>query len=514
MESAINIDPQQIQGFLDRIRDKVTEKDFQFAQQWGELFAQLHTQLGQKRTSIQRLQKLLFGTKTEKTATLCPQPRPKPPTRKPARGHGRNGAEAYPGAEKIPIAAPWKPGEVCPDCQEGRLYDQKSGNLLHIQGQPLFKATLYQPERLRCHCCGKCYQAPLPAEATGPKYDASVGPLLGLTRYGMGVPLYRIQKLQQSFGVPMPASTQYELIRDCASHLLPVFECLQSQAAQGEIFYNDDTNMKIRALPAPESDQKERTGIFTTCIVSQCEKRKIALYFTGRKHAGENLAELLGKRAAHESLPIQMCDGLSRNWPKNHDTERGQCLVHGRRNFVEILATFPEQCRRVIRELEKIYRLESRTRRQNLDASQRLAYHQRYSLKVLGKLKSWMQAQLDTKQCEPNSALGQAYNYMLKRWKEMTLFLREPGAPLDNNLCERMLKPVILHRKNSLFFRTQNGARVGDLFMSLIHTCTLNKVDPLDYLTFLNRQADKLSVSPQNWLPWNYRQNLAQSDTS
>ena len=125
-----------------------------------------------------------------------------------------------------------------------------------------------------------------------------------------------------------------------------------------------------------------------------------------------------------------------------------------------------------------------------------------------------MQAQLDTKQCEPNSALGQAYNYMLKRWKEMTLFLREPGAPLDNNICERMLKPVILHRKNSLFFRTQNGARVGDLFMSLIHTCTLNKVDPLDYLTFLNRQADKLSVSPQNWLPWNYRQNLAQSDTS
>ena len=77
-----------------------------------------------------------------------------------------------------------------------------------------------------------------------------------------------------------------------------------------------------------------------------------------------------------------------------------------------------------------------------------------------------------------------------------------------------MLKPVILHRKNSLFFRTQNGARVGDLFMSLIHTCTLNKVDTLDYLTFLNRQADKLSVSPQNWLPWNYRQNLAQSDTS
>ncbi len=74
---------------------------------------------------------------------------------------------------------------------------------------------------------------------------------------------------------------------------------------------------------------------------------------------------------------------------------------------------------------------------------------------------------------EPNSGLGKAISYMLRQWPALTLFLREPGAPLDNNLCERALKKAILHRKNSLFYKTLNGAEVGDLYMSLIHTCEL-----------------------------------------
>ena len=86
----------------------------------------------------------------------------------------------------------------------------------------------------------------------------------------------------------------------------------------------------------------------------------------------------------------------------------------------------------------------------------------------------------------------------------LTLFLREAGAPVDNNLVERALKKAILHRKNSLFYKTLNGARVGDLFMSLIHTCELNGANPFDYLTELLRHAEELKRSP-----WNYRETLA-----
>jgi transposase len=94
---------------------------------------------------------------------------------------------------------------------------------------------------------------------------------------------------------------------------------------------------------------------------------------------------------------------------------------------------------------------------------------------------------------------------MLKHWDRLTLFLRQPGAPLDNNVCERALKKAILHRKNALFYKTRNGARVGDLFMSLIYTCQLNQANPFDYLTRLQRQADSVAAHPELWLPWNYR---------
>ena len=88
-----------------------------------------------------------------------------------------------------------------------------------------------------------------------------------------------------------------------------------------------------------------------------------------------------------------------------------------------------------------------------------------------------------------------------------------PGAPLDNNICERALKKAILHRKNALFYKTLRGARVGDIFMSLIHTCELGGVNPFDYLTELERHAEELSSRPQDWMPWNYRETLAGSTT-
>jgi transposase len=81
------------------------------------------------------------------------------------------------------------------------------------------------------------------------------------------------------------------------------------------------------------------------------------------------------------------------------------------------------------------------------------------------------------------------------------LFLRQPGAPLDNNICERSLKKAILHRKNSLFYKTEKGAEVGDRFMSLIHTAELCGANPFDYPTQLQRHTDALKENPSPWLP-------------
>jgi transposase len=141
--------------------------------------------------------------------------------------------------------------------------------------------------------------------------------------------------------------------------------------------------------------------------------------------------------------------------------------------------------------------------------AERLSFHRDKSGPRMDKLHVWMRTQIAEKKVEPNSGMGQAIGYMLKHWEKLTLFLRKAGAPLDNNLCERALKKAILHRKNSLFYKTDNGARVGDVFMSLIHTCDLNGADPFDYLTLLQQHAKEVEAQPDRWMPWNYCGTIA-----
>ena len=232
------------------------------------------------------------------------------------------------------------------------------------------------------------------------------------------------------------------------------------------------------------------------------------MFFSGRKHAGENLSDVLAERAQELGPPIQMSDALSRNLPAELETIVANCLAHGRRQFVEVAEHFPEECRHVLEALAVAYHNDAIARERNLSSQDRLELHQSQSGPAMNELHAWLNRQFGDRLVEPNSSLGKAIAYMLKHWQRLTLFLRVPGAPLDNNICERALKKAILHRKNAFFYKTDNGARVGDLFMSLIHTCELCKANAFDYLAELDRHASDLASAPQNWMPWNYRKTL------
>jgi len=235
------------------------------------------------------------------------------------------------------------------------------------------------------------------------------------------------------------------------------------------------------------------------------------LFFTGRRHAGENLEAVLRRRAGRSPPPIQMCDALSRNLPGDLKTIVANCLAHGRRKVTDVVENFPSECEHILRSLGEVYRNDAITLRKKLTDAKRLRFHEERSGPVLKKLHAWMEAQLAEKKVEPNSGLGEAIGYFLKHWEKLTLFLRRPGAPLDNNICERALKKAILHRKNSLFYKTDKGAHVGDVYMTLIHTCELNKADPFDYLTEVQRHADEARACPEKWLPWTYRRGGSRS---
>lgn len=452
---------------------------------------------------------------TEKTsAVLEPKTtpaavdRPPEPEKSLRAGHGRNGADAFTGADRIAIAhATLLPGDSCPGCREGRVYRQKEpATLIRIIGQAPLKATVFEMERLRCNACGELFTASPPHAAGAEKFDATAVAMIALLKYGGGMPFNRMERLEGQVGMPLPAATQWELMEAGAKPAKAVLDELIRFAAQGGVMHNDDTSMRVLKLVRADDG---RTGVFTSGIVSISGGWKIALYFTGWKHAGENLADVLKRRAAELDAPIQMCDALSRNTPKlpGVGVLLANCLAHGRRQVVDVAANFPEESRYVLEALGAVYGFDAEAKQRGLTPEERLTFHQSNSAPVMDDLHQWLKNQFAEHKTEPNSGLGKAISYLLRHWPELTLFLRHAGAPLDNNIAERMLKKAILHRKNALFYKTMNGARVGDLFMSLIHTCELNQANPFEYLTELLRHPAEVAVHPADWMPWNYRRD-------
>jgi transposase len=368
-------------------------------------------------------------------------------------------------------------------------------------------------ERLRCNACGQIFKADEPDAAGPAKYDETAVAMIALLKYGTGVPFQRLERLQEQLGMPLSAATQWDLMAAAAERIRPVLEEFIRQAAQGSVMHNDDTGMRIlRLMREPGS---KRTGTFTSGIVSLVGAWTIALFFTGWKHAGENLREVLKQRASELPPPIQMSDALSRNAPKLEGVEplQANCLAHGRRQVVEVADNFPEECRYVLETLRNVYHHDALAREQAMSPEQRLRFHQEHSGPLMKGLHEWMAAQLAEHKTEPNSGLGKAISYLLNHWLKLTLFLRQAGAPIDNNIVERALKKAILNRKNALFYKTLNGAGVGDLFMSLIHTCELNGANPFDYLTELQRHAEEMRNVPSEWMPWTYRDTLVRLAT-
>jgi transposase len=541
----IEVESDHLEEVLRRVEQSLDEDDSILIRRVFESYAYVSDLIEDKNTSIRRLRQLFFGKRTEKTDAVvgektddsdapaeCAAAAETGPytgvqytaesnesdEAVVSKGHGRNGADAYRGASRIAVRhLSLVAADACPACGQGTVYEKTPGVLVRIIGQPPLGATIYELQKLRCHLCGGVFTAPAPEAAGEQKYDATAGSMIGLLKYGSGLPFNRLDGLQGNLEVPLPASTQWDIVRAVAANLTPAFEELIRQAARGEVLHNDDTTVKILELMGPSGRQSallgasgdvsivdERSGLYTSGVVALRDGYRVALFFSGHRHAGENLAAVLKHRAETLPPPIQMCDALSRNLPREFQTILANCLAHARRQFVDIYDRFPEPCRHLLETLAVVYRNDAIAFERQLSAEARLQFHQEASGPTMQELHDWLTWQLSEKLVEPNSPLGNAIGYMLRHWDKLTLFLHQAGAPLDNNLCERALKKAILHRKNSLFYKTRNGARVGDLFMSLIYTCQLNQANPFDYLTELQRHADALAAQPGRWMPWNY----------
>lgn len=514
----IKVTQQEINALLERVEiGNLQAGDSAIIKSMANAIVVLSQAVNDKAASIKRLLTMLFGAKTEKKDNVLKDDElekqdkksPKPKPKKKKKGHGKRAASDYTGADRNFIHhEELKPKETCPLCPKGKVYRMKDpGVVIYLNGQPPIDATIYELEKLRCNLCGKVFTAAAPERITGKHYDETAKAMMAVLKYGYGFPWYRLEKLQENLGIPLPASTQWEKTEAAANLIYPAFDELVRQAAQGDIIHNDDTTMKILDLVKENKTRTkdDRTGMFTTGIISKIgEDKRIAIFYTGRNHAGENIACLYQMRDKDKAPPVQMCDALSRNTTSDFKIILSNCMSHARRNFVEVVANFPDECRYVIEILAEVYHIDAQTKKQNMTPDQRLAFHKEHSTELMTDLRSWLYTQMNDHLVEPNSELGKAINYMINHWPELTQFLKVPGAPLDNNICERALKRCIQHRKNSLFYRTEHGAYIGDLFMSLIHTCNLMNINSFDYLIALQKNSARVFKNPSLWMPWNY----------
>src|SRR5712691_2071165 len=249
---------------------------------------------------------------------------------KPTGGHrpgtGRLRADAYEGAERIECRhEELAVGQRCPVCGQGRLYALPPGVEIRIDGNALLSAMRYEVEKLRCSACGQVFTAKLPDEVGEEKYSARARAVLAVGRYYLGLPLYRVEGYQAMLGVPVADATQWDQIERVADCGYVVFTHLERLAAQGELIYQDDTSVRILSLIEANrqaqahaealgvAPSKERTGMYTTALVVRYGARTICLYYSGRAHAGENLAALLSQREADQGKPLVMSDALISN---------------------------------------------------------------------------------------------------------------------------------------------------------------------------------------------------------
>lgn len=409
-------------------------------------------------------------------------------------------------------------GDQCPECDKGKLNKTEPASSLRVTGQAPLKVTRHILEQLRCNTCGAYFTAELPEDilkdgARGQQYGYSARAIMAIHKNLTGVPYFRQQSLQQVLGMVVAASTIYDQCKVLADMLKPLVAYLLKLAADVSDYALDDTTNRIidqtgKEIPDRRTKKpKHRTGVYTSAVVATLDSgQSLVLFKTNIGHAGEWLDEILQPRQATAPPPRLMSDALNRNQPSVIERYIWcKCNAHARREFYHCIDYVP-QAEWVIEEYGKIWQHKTHCDEAGLDAETRQRYYHEHSLPVMESLRQkcvqWIE---QSDEIEPNSTFGKACSYFLNHFEDLTWFCHVPGAKLDNNGVEQILKLIIRGRKNSLFYKTQNGADVGDILTTLLATAVANNVNVFDYLVALQQNWFDVGRNPQRWLPWNYQ---------
>lgn len=533
------LDEKQLDALMQRMREArdhglaLSSDDYDILMNALLMLANMQERLSNNDLTLLKLKKLLgMVNSSEKLDKLRPEAKDGGKPAKPKGTHGRRSSNK-PRSKNKPV----KPtvhrhkieglssGDPCPECPLGKVYKFNPSTLLRVTAHSPFTREMHIVEQLRCNGCSEVFSADLPASVkadgrSDQQYGYSAIAMIGIQRYYGGSPFYRQETLQQLFGAPIAASTQFDQCQKLHDACKPVFEHLKLLAADAQRIYLDDTTNRILNKVPIEKERAGRTqwrsGVYTSAALAECminesgsgppdtPLRRLVLFQTNIGHAGEWLDELLRARCPDIAKPVLMSDALSSNHVSTAQYYTSLCNVHSRRGFAELVDQHPDEVLFALECYEPVWENEAHCNA-SLDENARLAYHKEHSLPLMNKLKAWCEEQLaEDGLVEPNSNLGKAMAYLLRHFDGLSAFCKILNAPVDNNEIERLIKLIVRSRKNSLFFKTQNGADVSDVITSILATCTECHADTFDYLQCLQRNQLAVRAMPEKWLPWNY----------
>lgn len=548
-------------------------KDLQMASSLVETLLAVYVAWGKSKKTVKKILKKIFGSNSEKqpkdtgdslpaehsnlaeevlipgTADMYPsftndpkvipgsESNPAKPKgkekKKRAGGNGRHSADDYVGANEIflKLEDGFFPGQKCPDCLEHFLYKLEALKTIRLVGHAPVSAFKFIIERSGC-VCGAVYNAKVPPEFqdlyNADKYGPSAMASILVYKYLMAVSFGMLSKVQSMHGVPLPASTQANKIKEHALDVIKaVAEVLRYLSANAYLLGFDDTVIRLMEKRLTTKNTETNRGHGTAVLANHFDDQDnvIVLYdFDFNKHAGDVVIDLLKLREKDKDIPLLISDGLKAYDECKKDGIDLNCNTHARRKIVEEdpkQKTFVGQA--IVACYQAIYKNDRHCKDNNLSDLDRMAYHHKNSqysferIKIIfeiltGKISSSKDPSIlaDFKipyyvqEVEPNDDLATIANYFLIRYTALTRVMFIPGVPLDTNYVERAIKAIIRIRVNSLFFENLESAKYSGEILSVLETTNLNKINVFIYVEFLIANREEVIKNPRNYLPWLY----------
>ena len=315
---------------------------------------------------------------------------------------------------------------------------------------------------------------------------ADVSLLAGLLvdKFLYHLPLYRQHQRMAQMGITVARASLTNWVKRAIELLRPIVEAQCRHVLLSKVLAMDETPIKA-GLKQPG---KMKQG-YLWPIYGEADE----VIFTYSDSRGRQHIEQVLKQQFQGVLLTDGYAAYARYAEKTQGIVHAQCWVHGRRHLFEAREQDVVACDHGLNLIGQLYRVETQIEQQRLTGDKKHQYRLEHSKPIVDTFFAWCWQQLDRSELTPRNPLRKALNYMVTREVELRVFLEDPDIPLDTNHLERAIRPIPLGRKNWLFCWTELGAEHTGLIQSLISTCKLHGVNPVDYLIDV---LQRISVHP------------------